>query len=131
VIGRKRGRWWIEVRLSSIRLPSSLLLPRLVRSRYSKTPQIPHLPLPIIIAGGLTPTNVRAAIDAAHPWAVDVSTGVERAEGGEGEVGKDSSLIKRFVCAVRGEVYSEGEGEEDEDEDEDEMKDTSLIYLFF
>ena len=125
MIGRKRGRWWIEVRLSSL-VPSTSEVGEV---EVLKTPQIPHFPLPIIIAGGLTPTNVRVAIDAAHPWAVDVSTGVERAEGGEGEVGKDLSLIKRFVCAVRSEVYSEGEGEEDEDEDE--MKDSSLIYLFF
>ena len=93
--------------------PQALKAPKTPKT--SQTPQIPHFPLPIILAGGLTPTNVRAAIDAVHPWAVDVSTGVERAGDG-GKVGKDPKLVKRFVCAVRGEVYAEGEGDEDEEE---------------
>jgi hypothetical protein len=33
-------------------------------------------------------------------------------------VGKDPRLVKRFVCAVRGDVYAEGEDEGKEDEDE-------------
>jgi len=31
----------------------------------------------IILAGGLDPHNVQAAIETAHPWAVDVAGGVE------------------------------------------------------
>jgi N-(5'phosphoribosyl)anthranilate (PRA) isomerase len=103
--------WWIEVRLSSIRL-SSFLLPRLlrlVRFRYPKH-RTSHSRLSFILAGGLTPTNIRAAIDAVHPWAVDVFFGVEQADAGDGEVGvgKDPRLVKRFVYAVW--------GEEEEDE---------------
>ena len=36
---------------------------------------------PIVLAGGLTPTNVESAIRAVRPMAVDVSTGVEASPG--------------------------------------------------
>jgi phosphoribosylanthranilate isomerase len=51
---------------------------------------------PIIIAGGLTPENVGEAIRAVRPWAVDVSSGVEREKGV-----KDAGLIAKFCDAVR------------------------------
>jgi phosphoribosylanthranilate isomerase len=47
------------------------------------------------LAGGLRPDNVAAAIGVARPWAVDVSTGVER----EGR--KDAQLIREFLDAVK------------------------------
>jgi len=51
---------------------------------------------PIIVAGGLNPDNVGAALEAARPYAVDVSSGVEAAPGE-----KDVGLMREFVRAVR------------------------------
>ena len=51
---------------------------------------------PIILAGGLTPENVKAALDAVRPYAVDVSSGVEAVPGV-----KDHAKLNAFVRAVR------------------------------
>jgi phosphoribosylanthranilate isomerase len=50
----------------------------------------------LVLAGGLTPENVGAAIAAVRPFAVDVSSGVESAPGV-----KDPHRIAAFIAAVR------------------------------
>jgi phosphoribosylanthranilate isomerase len=50
----------------------------------------------IILAGGLTPTNVAAAMQQVRPWAVDVSGGVEASPGI-----KDNEALHTFFHAVR------------------------------
>lgn len=51
--------------------------------------------LPLVLAGGLTPENVAAAIELVRPWAVDVASGVESAPGR-----KSPELVRRFVSAA-------------------------------
>jgi len=51
----------------------------------------------LVLAGGLTPENVSAAIKSVGPDAVDVSSGVEKAPGR-----KDQGKLEAFVEAVRG-----------------------------
>jgi indole-3-glycerol phosphate synthase/phosphoribosylanthranilate isomerase len=50
----------------------------------------------IMLAGGLGPENVRAAIDAVHPWAVDASSRLEREPGV-----KDHERVRAYVAAAR------------------------------
>ena len=57
----------------------------------------PEPQLKLILAGGLTPDNVRSAILTVRPLAVDTASGVEAAEGS----GKDPELVRQFVAAAR------------------------------
>jgi len=54
-----------------------------------------NLPIPIILAGGLTAVNVNDAVEQTQPYAVDVSGGVEISKGI-----KDSVKIAAFMAAI-------------------------------
>ncbi|KAI8062694.1 indole-3-glycerol phosphate synthase-domain-containing protein [Gongronella butleri] len=62
--------------------------------QHKKTPA----GFPILLAGGLNPTNVAAALHQVKPWVVDVSSGVET----DGK--KDLEKIRQFVQTVKSTV---------------------------
>jgi phosphoribosylanthranilate isomerase len=57
--------------------------------------------IPVILAGGLSPDNVAAAIRAVRPWGVDSLTHTNQPLPGGG-FRKDVERIRRFVEAARG-----------------------------
>jgi phosphoribosylanthranilate isomerase len=50
---------------------------------------------PVVLSGGLTPENVRAAIAATSPWGVDICSGIESSPGR-----KDHKRMNQFIEAA-------------------------------
>lgn len=88
-------------------LPPAYLLDACVKDRYGGTGAMADWSLarvvarwaPILLAGGLKPENVAAAVQQVRPWGVDVASGVESAPGR-----KDPQKMLAFVQAARQEI---------------------------
>jgi len=86
--------------------PPALLVDAHVKGAYGGTGETSdwilaqHLAMqtPILLAGGLNPDNVAAAVAAVGPWGVDVASGVESSPGI-----KEPAKISAFVSAARAE----------------------------
>jgi phosphoribosylanthranilate isomerase len=50
----------------------------------------------VVLSGGLSEQNVAEALNSIHPYAVDVSSGIERVKGV-----KDGAMMRNFIHAVR------------------------------
>ena len=85
---------------------AAVVLDTLIKNRKGGTGQVcdwdiaqqlaAHAQLPLFLAGGLNPANVRAAIIAVHPYGIDLSSGVEAAPGK-----KDPQKIIALMRMVR------------------------------
>lgn len=96
-----------KVGLESLKLFDGLLLDSYVKGKYGGTGVIHNwelskrvreliYPIPLILAGGLTPDNIKKAIRIVQPYAVDVSSGVETSLGV-----KDPKKIVEFIEKVK------------------------------
>jgi len=83
-------------RMERYRVSAYLLDPGAGSGRVFDWGKAVGIDLPLIIAGGLTPDNVKTVVQLLKPYGVDVSSGVEQFSGK-----KDKQKVKRFIEEVR------------------------------
>jgi phosphoribosylanthranilate isomerase len=94
-------RVWKAFRVTENRVPDpgypaeALLLDGPSTGSAFDWPLAAQLSRKVIVAGGLDENNVRAAIEQAHPWGVDVSSRLESSPGI-----KDRVRMKKFIEAA-------------------------------
>lgn len=66
---------------------------------------IQNIGLPVIIAGGLNPTNISSCIETIQPFGIDVSSGIEESPGV-----KDVTKLKTFMINAREAISKANEG---------------------
>ena len=72
------------------------LVPPQLRGSVHETAAHAAVARRVVLSGGLSAANVTDAIRDVRPWAVDTSSGIERAKGV-----KDPAAMREFVAAVR------------------------------
>jgi phosphoribosylanthranilate isomerase len=95
---------YLDTARAGRKAPAAVLVDAYVPGEYGGTGQVApwHVlaefkpPEPVILAGGLTPSNVAQAIREVRPYAVDVAGGVESAPGR-----KDAEKMRRFIGNAR------------------------------
>lgn len=83
-------------RVSAYDVAACLLDPGAGSGRTFRWEVARGLPCRLMVSGGLTSNNVGVAVRTLRPYAVDVSSGVERSPGV-----KDRDRMRAFVAAVR------------------------------
>ncbi|KAJ1926496.1 anthranilate synthase / indole-3-glycerol phosphate synthase [Tieghemiomyces parasiticus] len=78
--------------------PASAQGGRGVTFDWSLTDPVRRAGQPFILAGGLNPRNVAQAVASATPWAVDVSSGVER---DDGSLRKCPDKVREFITSAK------------------------------
>jgi phosphoribosylanthranilate isomerase len=95
---------WLNGRKQIGQLPAAVLIDGYQKDQLGGTGQtVPwdtladfHPPVPLILAGGLTPENVAEAVRTVRPWGVDVASGIESSPGK-----KDVDKMRRFIDNAR------------------------------
>jgi phosphoribosylanthranilate isomerase len=97
----------IQVQAAAADFPLALvralkaLLPEIAIMRavamIDETAIVAEVGIPAILAGGLGPDNVAAAIAAVRPAGVDSKTRTDRADG----TGKELDMVREFVAAAK------------------------------
>jgi phosphoribosylanthranilate isomerase len=64
---------------------------------WDKAVEIKTLGLPVILAGGLIPSNIEAAIKKVRPYGIDINSGIEKSPGI-----KDHRLMKELFEKIKG-----------------------------